>query len=189
MKRGPEASAIQREMIKHFEATIGEHKKSPCIVFPIYLENRLRDERGSESVTCEPTRLPSIQSPDVCDYKVSPFSFVTPTALKLGNDCCENLLPSSLPVQQYRFNKVIVRRGEEVEPRQDADAPVTRLVYIGGTLAPRPPIIKFGEVLDYRQDWYSLGHSLGEIKYSLPLAPGRKYSVGGYRVVEAGSRE
>ena len=32
--------------------------------------------------------------------------------------------------------------------------------------------IKFCEILDYKQSWFSLGHSLGEIKYSLPLAPG-----------------
>ena len=69
----------------------------------------------------EPTRLPSIQSPDICDYKVSPFSFVTPAALTLGNDGCEILLPSSLPIQQYRFYKVVVRR-KETGPDVDVDA-------------------------------------------------------------------
>lgn len=33
-------------------------------------------------------------------------------------------------------------------------------------------MIKFAEVLDYRQRRFAIGHSLGEIKYSLPLAPG-----------------
>ena len=47
----------------------------------------LRGDQEREGSSCEPTRLPSIQSPDICDYKVSPFSFVTPAALRLGNDC------------------------------------------------------------------------------------------------------
>ena len=32
--------------------------------------------------------------------------------------------------------------------------------------------VQFAHVLEYQQRWYSLGHALGEIKYSLPLAPG-----------------
>ena len=149
---------------------MGEKKELPCVVFPIYLENRLRDEHGSESPSCEPTRIPSIQSPDILDYKVSPFSFVTPAALKLDNDCCEILLPSSLPIQQYRFNKVVVRR-KETGPNVREDAREVRVFDPLESLK-RTAVIKFGEVLEFRQDWFSLGHSLGEIKYSLPLAPG-----------------
>jgi hypothetical protein len=151
----------------------GENMELPCIIFPIYLENRLLDKPEPESAICEPTRLPSIQSPDICDYKVSPYSFVTPAALRLGNDCCEVLLPSSLPIQQYRFYRVIVRLDDANAP--DVAANTTALpkgVDVSSTLASQAPVIKFGEILEYRQDWYSLGHSLGEIKYSLPLAPG-----------------
>src|SRR5262249_4155667 len=65
---------------------------------------------------------------------------------------------------------------------------VLRAPRAGGVVTTSPPVfqpvnftasvtasasaIKFGEVLEYRQRWYALGHSLGEIKYSLPLAPG-----------------
>lgn len=170
---GSDASSIGREMLMHVATTVGEKKAPPCIVFPIYLENRLRHEHGSESPSCEPTRLPSIQSPDICDYKVSPFSFVTPAALKLGNDCCEILLPSSLPIQQYRFNKVVVRR-EDKRPDADVNVNANVKVQVFDPLESLElaSVIKFGDVLEFRQDWYSLGHSLGEIKYSLPLAPG-----------------
>lgn len=166
---GSEASAIGGKMMMPVATTNGEKKEPPCIVFPIYLENRLGDEHGSESASCVPTRLPSIQSPDICDYKVSPFSFVTPAALNLGNDCCEILLPSSLPIQQYRFYKVVVKK-EKV----DGDTPTVNAVNVSEALKDESQglDIKLGEILEFRQDWYSLGHSLGEIKYSLPLAPG-----------------
>lgn len=151
----------------------GENKELPCIVFPIYLENRLLDKPESESASCEPTRLPSIQSPDICDYKVSPYSFVTPAALKLGNDCCEILLPSSLPIQQHRFYRVIVRLDDTDAPAVAANTTeLPKGVDVTSTLRSPAPVIKFGEVLEYLQEWYSVGHSLGEIKYSLPLAPG-----------------
>jgi hypothetical protein len=172
------ASAIAKMMPP--AASNGRRKKLPCIVFPIYLENRLQNGHPSESASCEPMRLPSIQSPDICDYQISPFSFVTPAALKLGNDCCETLLPSSLPIQRHRFYKVIMRR-ERITSTDDIEVPIadtsltSRVKVMGtleSTLESRLPDIKFGEILEYQQEWYSLGHSLGEIKYSLPLAPG-----------------
>ena len=61
------ASPAVGEMMMAVATTNGEKKQPPCIVFPIYLENRLRDEQKSESPSCMPTRFPSIQSPDICD--------------------------------------------------------------------------------------------------------------------------
>lgn len=171
-RSGFEKSYIGGRIMMPAATTTGEEKALACIVFPIYLENRLRDERGSENAICEPTHLPSIQSPDVCDYKVSPFSFVTPAALKLSNDCCEILLPSSTPIQQYRFYKVIRRDDASATGVAINVTPLKSGVTVVGALTSQAAVIKFGEILEYRQDWYSLGHSLGEIKYSLPLAPG-----------------
>ena len=170
---GSQTSFIGAAMM-NAAASNGEKKELPCIVFPVYLGKRPANGHGSERAGCEVARLPSIQSPDVADYKVSPFSFVTPAALRLGNDCCESLLPSSLPTQRYRFNKVVVRRDETVlDGNGFADDPsLKREVRVFDGLESRAPMIKFGEILEYRQDWYSLGHALGEIKYSLPLAPG-----------------
>ena len=170
---GSDASSTNGELMMHIGTSFrANNKKFPCIVFPIYLENRLQETNQSEDANCEPTRLPAIQAPDICDYKISPFSFVTPAALKLGSDCCETLLPSSLPVQQYRFYKVVVRH----DPADLSDTATTSIkeyeVDITGAFVSQKTGIMFGEILEYMQEWYSLGHSLGEIKYSLPLAPG-----------------
>jgi hypothetical protein len=37
--------------------------------------------------------------------------------------------------------------------------------------------IAFGFRIEFRTEWFPLGHSLGEIAYSLPLAPGEKIQI------------
>src|SRR4051812_21575633 len=102
-----DASAGSADALANVEATrmpalptYGDPQGLAFVVFPVYVEKWDGDVAKSEDSTCVQTSLPSIQSPDVWDYRVSPFSFVTPSALRLGNDCCEVLLPSSLPLQQ-----------------------------------------------------------------------------------------
>ncbi len=166
-------ASVGEEMMMHIGTSIStKNEKVACIVFPVYLENRLQGVDPIKDAGCEPTRIPAIQSPDICDYKASPFSFVTPAALRLGNDCCETLLPSTLPLQQYRFYKVVVRQNETDVPDMATHSAEKYEVDVSGALVSQKAGIKFGEILEYRQEWYSLGHSLGEIKYSLPLAPG-----------------
>lgn len=142
--------------------------KSLWIVFPVYLKSILNASDEACCSDCESSNLPSVQSPDACDHEASPFSFVSQAGLKLGSDGCETLLPSTLPVQEFHFYKVILRR----EPSEVSGDAKIREVNLTEPIRSSDPVIKFGEVLDYRQSWHSLGHSLGEIKYSLPLAPG-----------------
>lgn len=145
---------------------LDRRKDLPCVVFPLYLDERL-DGDDSEEAGCGPALLPAVQRPDTCDYKASPFSFVAPAITRSNSDCCEVLTPSALPVQQYKFSRVVVRRPDGTSAGTEA-----RNVDVTEPIVAPTPAIKFGEVLDYEQDWFSLGHSLGEIKYSLPLAPG-----------------
>lgn len=145
-------------------------QKSLCIEFPIYVEtsNVCGDV---DNAGCQTANIPSIQSPDECDYTLSPYSFVTSAKFNLGEDCCESLVPSTLPIQEHLFYRVIVRREGEGD-LDTVDPSIERSVDITGKLNEPPARIKFADVLDYRQRWHAIGHSLGEIKYSLPLAPG-----------------
>ncbi len=141
-----------------------------CVEFPIVVD-RPRRESDSREAACRSLDLPAVQKPDLCDYVLSPHSFVSPARISLGGDCCEALAPSTLPVQESAFYRVVVRTKRDGDA--DAiDASIKRAVDITDTLRHAPPKVKFADVLDYRQRWYALGHSLGEIKYSLPLAPG-----------------
>ncbi len=159
------------------------------IVFPIYLEESPGEDHDCQCSECEQQSLPSIQSPDAYDREVSPYSFVSPSAIKLSSGCCESMAPSTLPVQQYHFYKVVVYADNPLTPDLKNvagyfKAPPLTTIFKSATVKTVDvtqsldkiqlsiPAIKFGEILDYKQSWYSLGHSLGEIKYSLPLAPG-----------------
>jgi hypothetical protein len=144
-----------------------------CFVFPV----RVIAAPGDDGCGCTPSTLPAIQNPDVCDYEASPYSFVSRVAVSLGDGCCETLVPASLPIQQHRFYKVVVRREDSALNPEIFKYPEIDEVDVTGALLTRRPTIKFAEVLEFQQDWYSLGHSLGEIKYSLALAPGEATQI------------
>ncbi len=144
-----------------------------CLVFPVYISAKSTDDECGKN-NCSRTPISSIQSPDIYDYQVSPFSFVTPVTAALGDGSCETLVPSSLPVQEHRFYKVVVRRAE------DGTVPNllgVREVKVTDALVTHKPKLKYAEVLEFKQRWYSLGHSLGEIKYSMALAPGEATQI------------
>lgn len=141
-----------------------------CLEFPLHVDRPMGGASADDA--CEATLLPSVQCPDLCDYELSPYSFVMPPRILSGKGCCETLAPSTLPVQEHGFYRVVVRRKRDDADDSPVDTTIDRAVDVGLTLQPVRPVIRFADVLEYRQRWYALGHSLGEIKYSLPLAPG-----------------
>lgn len=99
--------------------------------------------------------LPSMQNPSLVDWYFSPGSFASKPEFLVGQDGCEHLVPAQLALHQFSFQQV-VRLG-------DTPAEWSQLI---------PDGTKFAYVDEYQANWYSLGHSLGGIQYSLPLAPG-----------------
>ncbi len=97
----------------------------------------------------------ALQNPGLTDWRLSPASFAASPKSLIGEDGCEELVPASLALQQFVLRQV-VRLG---------DAPAEFNLPAGAGY-------KAAYVDDYKVSWYSLGHSLGEILYSLPLAPG-----------------
>jgi len=114
----------------------------------------------------------AMQNPNIFDWRLSPGSFTLSGSVLVGEDGCETLLPSNLSTQQFRFRQVARRRGgglsalhKEVVTRSVDNIPV-----------PIPTVIQTelrgGYVFEYTTEWFSIGHSLGQLIYSLPLAPG-----------------
>lgn len=103
--------------------------------------------------------LMSMQNPGLIDWRMSPSSFATNPAALLGEDedHCENIYPAHVALQEFNFYQVISLT--DVNP---------------GNL---PNGVKLGVVHEYRLAWYPLGHSLGQIQYSLPLAPGESVNL------------
>lgn len=94
--------------------------------------------------------LPSMQSPSIEDWLLSPASFALPSAGTLGTDGGEQFFPASLGTHSFTFRQVV----RLTDGATDSE--------VG-----RP-----GFVDEYEVTWYPLGHSLGEIVHSTGLAPG-----------------
>ncbi len=103
----------------------------------------------------------SMQTPSLDEWYLSPGSFAIAPSMLVGADGCENIMPSNIATQEFRFRH-LARQSEP--PRVIAGTP--------------PPIgrvhsltLHLGYALDYLTTWYPIGHGLGEVAYSLPLAP------------------
>jgi hypothetical protein len=111
-----------------------------------------------------------VAAPDRLDYELSPASFVARRAIPIGDGDCEHLTPATLPLRQYALHHVVVYDRSDRKPAQDSLP----------TVAAEPPLdrhLRWGLAYEFEQTWTSLGHSLGEVKYSLPLAPGEAVKV------------
>lgn len=99
----------------------------------------------------------AMQDPGLVDWRLSPASFATNPGALLGADGCETLLPANVALQEYTFHQVVgLRPGEVTLPVDPAAS--SRL--------------RAGFVNEFRVRFLPIGHSLGQILYSFPLAPG-----------------
>jgi hypothetical protein len=106
--------------------------------------------------------LLAMQKPGLTDWRISPGSFATNPGTLIGADGCESLLPASVALQEFQFYQVI----RLVDPAFRQAAPDD---FRAG--------IELGVVQEYNVSWFHLGHSLGQILYSLPLAPGESVNL------------
>lgn len=95
----------------------------------------------------------ALQNPSLTDWRLSPASFAASPKSLVGEDGCEELIPANLALQEFVLRQVV------------------RLTEVPANFG-IPQGFKAAYVDDYKVSWFSLGHSLGEILYSLPLAPG-----------------
>ncbi len=124
---------------------------------------------------CAPTKarvtaLPSIQNPDNIDREVSPHSFTVKSALTLGEGHCQTPIPTPFALKDFRFGRVVLRTDQSMPNDLPSDREFDPGVDLTQQERTRLPL-RIGEVLEFRQRWFPLGHSLGPIVYSLPLAP------------------
>jgi len=104
--------------------------------------------------------LPAMQNPSLDDWRLSPGSFATNPGSLVGADGCESILPANVSLQEFYLYQVV---------RLTDVAPPVASVTAGQ--------VQLGVINEYRVAWYSLGHSLGQILYSLPLAPGESVNL------------
>ena len=112
--------------------------------------------------------LPSVPTPDTIDWQLSPASFASRAQALVGEDGCEDLFQSSVAVQTYVIPEII-RLPTERETRVSA-RPRTLCDDMRPLVTPLP-CVRYGLLVEYEVTWNPRGHALGEIAYSLPLAP------------------
>ncbi len=110
--------------------------------------------------------LPSIQNPTVDDFLTSPNSFAVNPNARLGSGTCENLLPANYAEHEFSFRQVVF------DPRPPITVNPSHLTldYVDEKNS-IPLKIRYGEINEYKISWIPLGHSLGRLVYSVPLAP------------------
>lgn len=117
-------------------------------------------------------QLPSIQGFDPQKCFVSPNSFFTNPRARLGEGGCEILLPSNSATHEFRFRQVVRTLGDKQVIRQpDSDNPNKPGDTVDEFWTAETLTLPRGYVMEYKVTWYPLGHSLGRLLYSLPLAP------------------
>lgn len=115
--------------------------------------------------------LNSIQNPDITDWLLSPGSFGTNPLPAIGEDGCETLLPSHVPERIVRFHQLI----QTPNPTEFPSIPFKpQPSYNNGPTLPNWPnqlYYRTGELHHYELIWFPLNHGLGQVLYSLTLAP------------------
>lgn len=127
---------------------------------PDHVVLRMEFDAGTLTPRIFGAPMATMQSPSLLDWRLSPSSFTLASPLLIGEDGCETLLPANLSTQQVRFRQVI-RLAAAVRAAHDERRAPDRL----------------GRVVEYLSEWFSIGHSLGKIEYSLPLAPAEKVKI------------
>ena len=103
--------------------------------------------------------LPSMHNPGLEDWYLSPGSFALNPDFFIGADGCENLYPANFATHEFNFFQIL--RGSNLLIRQ-----------VDTTLE-----VRTGWSLEYLVSWQPLGHTIGQIVYSLPLAPGETVKI------------
>ena len=123
--------------------------------------------------------LPALQNPHIIDWRLSPGSFASVPQTLVGTDGCESFYPANFAVTQFPLRQV----HQIVEHSTDA----------GGLFKIQPldtGAYPSALVLEYTVKLRPIGHSLGGINYSLPLAPGEsvRLAVVDWRRTDSGAR-
>ncbi|CAN7595413.1 hypothetical protein LJR255_004376 [Pararhizobium sp. LjRoot255] len=114
--------------------------------------------------------MPSMQTPSIDDWRMSPGSFSMAGAMLIGEDGCETLLPANLATRMVRFRQLIRTPSEAMASGRGEPPRFFELPGFSGKM-------RLGFNVNYQSEWFPVGHSLGQIAYSLPLAPGEKMKI------------
>jgi len=130
-----------------------------AIVVKLELDMDL-DLDGCQPKLCDSIKnlgIMAMQNPSLTDWRLSAGSFAANSGALVGADGCEMVLPSNIALHEFNFHQVVGVPTAEVGLPIDPAA--------AGKVRP-------GFINEYRLSFIPIGHALGQILYSFPLAPG-----------------
>ncbi|KAL8950084.1 MAG: hypothetical protein Q9222_003868, partial [Ikaeria aurantiellina] len=134
-----------------------------------------KDYKGKQNALS----LPALQNPHIIDWRLSPGSFASVPQTLIGTNGCESFTPANFAMTQFPLRQVHQIVEHSTDPQ--------------GALKIQPLIAETypsALILEYTVTIKPIGHSLGGINYSLPLAPGEsvRLAVVDWRRNDSGAR-
>lgn len=134
--------------------------------------NFVLEADGAKVKNTATTNLPSIQNPDDLDREISPYSFGVKTDIHLGEGDCQTPIPTPFAVREFRIARMVVPahmdEGGSMPSLNSAADPLFDPKSVNTITG---LYVKTADIYEFKQSWIPAGHSLGQIVYSLPLAP------------------
>jgi hypothetical protein len=114
----------------------------------------------------------SIEDDDDLDRIISPGSFYVQDPILVGSGACQVPTPASTPPKDIRLFHVVLNGSDPFKETPERD-----IILNGAAVPGTASKTKRAKVARYLQRWTPLGYSLGDIRYSLPLAPGESVNL------------
>jgi hypothetical protein len=154
------------------------------VVIKLSLESKIFEMHVEENVpkiksgqACSPLK------PDILDWMISPASFASRPTAAVENGNKVDILPSSDAGRTYYFHEFTNLRSvatindlsHPTDPgEQDVGYPLDPCELFLDTSSSE---LMIADIEEYKQTWHPLGHALGDILYSLALAPGESTNI------------
>ncbi len=138
------------------EAAVDARSVAAAVRDPVVVVTTARDKVGSS----RHPDLPDSLLPSASDWRFAPGSFGTNAELSVGEDDCRKIIPGNKATNRYFLREVIRDLPGEGKP----ETVTHRRTEFRARL-------RRGVVREYEVTWSPARHTLGEVVYSLPLAP------------------
>jgi hypothetical protein len=119
--------------------------------------------------------LRSIEDADDIDHAVSPGSFFAQDPVLVGEGGCQVATAAATPPRDVRLFQVVLE-GPELTSQMNFSALRQSSLEFGAQTGTTRGV-RLASVQRFIQRWTPLGYSLGDIRYSLPLAPGESVNL------------
>jgi hypothetical protein len=151
-------------------------KGQVSIYGPIYIVTEQPAPSGLSALAPR-ARLMADNETLLAAIKRAPGLFTRPVAANATN-CCGPASPSDVATRVYYINQFMMFSDGQLNPLE-LSTMAKRFTPIRPTITDLPMVagLRFGGMIQFRQEWWDLGFSLGDLLYSIPLAPGEETNI------------